>query len=175
MSEERVREALRALRKADSGVTTAPEAEIRTLLKFRRQCRQRRLQRIAMWSATAAAALVLAIPHWRTRQDPAPAVATVVPSAAPDSTSIVVPAATQVPLKQVASDPEEATTDFFPLVVSAPPFEHGLLVRVTVTAEAMRAVGLPVSDEHLSDPVEADVLVGQDDLARAIRFVNYRN
>ena len=176
MSEERVTEALSALRRADAGVTIAPEAEIRTLLKFRRQRRQRRLQRIAMLSATAAAALVLAIPPWRARQHPAPAVAIAVPSATPDPTGIAVPVAVpQMPVKQVASNPEEITTDFFPLMVSAPPFERGLLVRVTVTAEAMRAVGLPVDDEHLSDPVDADVLVGQDDLARAIRFVSYRN
>lgn len=80
-------------------------------------------------------------------------------------------------MKQAARKPaerEEIATGFFPLMDNPPPFERGLLVRMTVPASAMRAVGLPVGDDHLSDPVQADLLVGQDDLARAIRFVSYR-
>jgi hypothetical protein len=53
----------------------------------------------------------------------------------------------------------------------APPFERGELIRVNVSAAAMRTVGLPVDEDHLADHVQADVLVGQEGLARAIRFV----
>ncbi len=56
-----------------------------------------------------------------------------------------------------------------------PPFERGELVRVVVPASTMRDVGLPVSQDHLSDFVQADVLVGQEGLARAIRFVGFEN
>jgi hypothetical protein len=37
----------------------------------------------------------------------------------------------------------------------------------------MRKVGLPVNEDRLSDRVYADVLVGDEGLARAIRFVRY--
>lgn len=65
MCEERVTEALNALRSADAGVETGPESEIRTLLAFRRQQRRRRLRRMAaVWGASgaiAAAAIVLLV------------------------------------------------------------------------------------------------------------------
>jgi hypothetical protein len=67
----------------------------------------------------------------------------------------------------------EIVTDFFPLVDYAPPFERGELVRVSLPASAMRTVGLPVREDRLGDRVQADVLVGQEGLARAIRFVSY--
>ena len=62
---------------------------------------------------------------------------------------------------------------FFPLLDVAPPFESGEMLRVTVPASTMREVGLPVNEDHLTDRVYADVLVGQEGLARAIRFVSY--
>jgi hypothetical protein len=37
----------------------------------------------------------------------------------------------------------------------------------------MQIVGLPVREEHLADPVQADVLIGEEGLPRAIRFVTF--
>jgi hypothetical protein len=56
----------------------------------------------------------------------------------------------------------------------APPLERAELWRVVVPASTMRAVGLPVREDRLEDPVEADLVVGQEGIARAIRFVSYR-
>jgi hypothetical protein len=67
----------------------------------------------------------------------------------------------------------EIVTEFFPLLDVAPPFERGELLRVTVPASTMRKVGLPVNQDRLGDRIYADVLVGQEGLARAIRFVSY--
>ncbi|HEV2200402.1 MAG TPA: hypothetical protein VGR73_11335 [Bryobacteraceae bacterium] len=67
--------------------------------------------------------------------------------------------------------PAEMVTDFFPLLDPAPPFERGEILRVNIPASAMQAVGLPVRDERLGDRVQADVLVGEEGLPRAIRFV----
>ena len=69
--------------------------------------------------------------------------------------------------------PHEVTTKFYPLIEDAPPFERGELLRVSLPASSMRSVGLPVSEDRLSETVQADVLVGQEGLARAIRFVRY--
>ena len=69
--------------------------------------------------------------------------------------------------------PREVTTEFYPLIEDAPPFERGELLRVSLPASAMRSVGLPVNEDRLGETVQADVLVGQEGLARAIRFVRY--
>jgi hypothetical protein len=175
MCEERVREALKALRRADAGVETGPEAGIRALLAFRRQQRRRRLQRMAVWS-TMAAAVALAAMLWPARKTPQ-VVAAIKAPVEIEAAAIPVLAPPPPLVKRAVrkpAEPEEIVTAFYPLMDSPPPFERGLLVRMIVPASAMRTVGLPVGEDHLADPVQADVLVGQDDLARAIRFVSYR-
>ena len=77
------------------------------------------------------------------------------------------------PLERPVELQRETVTQFFPLLDVAPPFERGELLRVMVPASTMRRVGLPVNENRLADPVYADVLVGQEGLARAIRFVSY--
>ena len=64
-------------------------------------------------------------------------------------------------------------TEFFPLIDSAQPFERGQMLRVQLPAAAMRNVGLPVREDHLADPIQADVLVGEEGMPRAIRFVRF--
>ncbi|HLL72449.1 MAG TPA: hypothetical protein VK363_13490 [Pyrinomonadaceae bacterium] len=68
----------------------------------------------------------------------------------------------------------ESMTDFISLVADqtpAPPLESGQLVRVQVPRAALASLGLPLNAERGNEPVKADVLVGYDGLARAIRFV----
>jgi hypothetical protein len=60
---------------------------------------------------------------------------------------------------------------FFPLVDFDSPVGRGELVRVNLPAAAMRTVGLPVREDRLSERVEADVLVSEDGVATAIRFI----
>ena len=67
----------------------------------------------------------------------------------------------------------EIATEFFPLMDVPLPFERGELLHVIVPAATMRAVGLPVNEDRLADRVQADVLVGEEGLARAIRFLRY--
>ncbi|MBK7598895.1 MAG: hypothetical protein IPJ07_10375 [Acidobacteria bacterium] len=71
----------------------------------------------------------------------------------------------------------EDATDFFP--VNGPvngndaraPMESGQLIRVLMPQSALAKFGLPVNLERGDIPVKADLLVGEDGLARAIRFV----
>jgi len=72
----------------------------------------------------------------------------------------------------------EYATDFFPLSYSddQKPMEGGEVIRVQVIRvqmprPALIAFGLPVNVERADVPVKADLLVGEDGLARAIRFV----
>jgi hypothetical protein len=70
-------------------------------------------------------------------------------------------------------EPHEVVTDFFPLMNPAPSFGRGQMLRVQLPAAAMQTVGLPVREEHLDDLVQADVLVGEEGMPRAIRFVRF--
>jgi hypothetical protein len=75
-----------------------------------------------------------------------------------------------------AAKPNEAEsmTDFISLVADTPaatPLESGQLVRVQVPRAALASLGLPLNAERGNEPVKADVLLGGDGLARAIRFV----
>lgn len=51
------------------------------------------------------------------------------------------------------------------------PLESGSVLRVEIPASALISMGLRITTEDLSKPVLADLLVGQDGLPRAIRFV----
>ncbi len=67
----------------------------------------------------------------------------------------------------------ELTTDFIPLVpcVGLDCFEGGQLVRVAMPRIALIFLGLPMNEQLAQEPVTADVLIGGDGVARAIRFV----
>jgi hypothetical protein len=80
-----------------------------------------------------------------------------------------------VAARDTAARPEFAT-DFFPLPYAPPlePGDGGQIVRVRLPRSAMRTVGLPVNDDdRWFDRVPADVVLGQDGVARAVRFVKF--
>jgi hypothetical protein len=68
---------------------------------------------------------------------------------------------------------EEVTTDFIPLMQGGrfAQGEGGHLVRVELPRSALISFGLPVNAEAAGGRVKADVLLGEDGTARAIRFV----
>lgn len=67
----------------------------------------------------------------------------------------------------------EYVTDFFPLAYGGyqRPMQSGEVIRVQMPRSALIAFGLPVNIERADVPVEADLLIGEDGLTRAIRFV----
>ena len=77
---------------------------------------------------------------------------------------------TQVSFRAAA--PEEVTTEFFPLIHGSVPLTDGQLVRIEVPRTALNAFGLGSESQALAvGTVLADVIVGEDGLARAVRFV----
>jgi len=68
---------------------------------------------------------------------------------------------------------QEIATDFIPVIFSedAQPMERGQLIRVQMPRSAMLKFGLPMNFERANVPVKADLLIGEDGLAQAIRFV----
>jgi hypothetical protein len=183
MSDEQVRRALQMLAVADRDQSAPPAVEERLKLAFRRRRKVLAWKRTAIWTMAAAAAIVgiAVLRDSKPRQSAAPLISHVQPPATGNPT-VKPPAVQQVvasttpkrsPQRGRPLPPREVVTEFFPLVDYAPPFERGELVRMRVPASTMRAVGLPVREDRLTDPVQADVLVGQEGMARAIRFVSY--
>jgi hypothetical protein len=70
-----------------------------------------------------------------------------------------------------ALENREVMTDFLPVIYDPEPIEHGRLVRVRLPRAALTTFGLPVNEQLAEEPIKADVLLGEDGLARAVRFV----
>jgi hypothetical protein len=183
-SEESVVAALRALAEEDAELEAPLRVEDRVRKGFRRRHAGRKWRNGLTWSLALAAVLIVVVfVGMRDKQHPAPPRAKEVATRPPqlavaDPLPEEAPAA--VPVRQARriapkSDPQsrEVVTEFFPLLDVALPFERGELLRVTVPASTLRKVGLPVAENRLADRVYADVLVGNEGLARAIRFVSY--
>jgi anti-sigma factor RsiW len=76
------------------------------------------------------------------------------------------------PAPQVVAS-EEIVTPFFALPFSdaALPLDQAGVIRVELPRSALRLAGLPVDENRRNERVHADLIVGVDGLARAIRFV----
>lgn len=164
-----VKEALRALAAADAQMEGSSELETRVRSAFRAHRRRRIVRHAVAWTLAAAAAVVTIVSFAVWRPEP-PKTVREAPAPVPTRASVPVVAASK-PVRQVARMPREIVTDFFPLIDAPPPIGRGELVRVMVPASTMRTVGLPVNEDRLTDQVKADVLVSEDGLATAIRFV----
>jgi hypothetical protein len=174
-SEDQVLAALKDLAAHDREREAHENIEARVRAAFRRERKMQRMRRGTIWSLAAAAVVAvifLALP----RERPAPTMVAK-PAPPPEILAAVEPPAPEVhPVRRAAArkpPPREIATEFFPLMDVALPFERGQLLRVVVPASTMRPVGLPVNEDRLSERVQADVLVGEEGLARAIRFVRY--
>jgi hypothetical protein len=80
--------------------------------------------------------------------------------------------AAPVPARQV-EEPAEVATDFFEIPYAEPlrPEERADVFRIQMPRAGMAAFGLPVSGGRLDVRITADVLMGEDGVARAIRFI----
>lgn len=69
---------------------------------------------------------------------------------------------------------KEVVTDFFPIGYGNAPNlqDGGQLLRVELPRSAVARFGLPINMDRTGERVKADVLVGADGLAQAIRFVH---
>jgi len=178
MTEEQVQRALRVLAEQDRELEARTEVETQVLQGFRaarRQRMMRMMRRAAIWPAAIAAAVAIAMVA-PTRPKPAdPPRRVEQPAAAPVDRHGDVLAAEPVPPTRTpaAAMRREVVTQFFALTDSSLPLDRGQLLRVRVPASMMYSVGLPVNPDRWAERVDADVLVGEEGMARAIRFVGY--
>jgi hypothetical protein len=75
---------------------------------------------------------------------------------------------------QEEGDAEAASGEFIPLPNAArlAPSEDGNLVRIEIPRSTMIALGYPVAADRGAELVQADVVLGSDGLARAVRFLD---
>ena len=77
------------------------------------------------------------------------------------------------PVIQPVAAVQQDTSEFIALsdADTATPLEHATIVRVQLPLSSFRDIGLAINEQNAADRVQADVLLGQDGLARAVRFV----
>ena len=70
-------------------------------------------------------------------------------------------------------DGGEIVTDFMPASFGGNimPMDSGEILRVKLPRSVMLSYGLPVNPDRVDEPITADLVVGSDGVARAIRFV----
>jgi hypothetical protein len=148
----------------------------RTLVAFDREFSHPRIAwtRLLAFAAAVvllagAAAIYATRPHLHA---PAGIAVKPMPAARQSARSVEAAARAPQPSRHAARHvPQEIVTEFYPLIYAPPPLVNGTLMRVTVSATAMQLAGLPVREEQLDQNIQADLLLGDDGTARAIRFV----
>jgi hypothetical protein len=182
---------------AVAGDTTggpSPAVKAALMAEFRRRRVVTPMRRPALWwiaGVAAAAALLLAVfaTRGRREQPAVPPVTTVQaatsapPVTAPPVESIAPPPAPKRVARPVrvaakprpapAGEPPEVATEFFIIPYAEPlrPEERADVFRIQVPRASMSAFGLPVGGGRLDARIQADVLAGEDGVARAIRFI----
>ena len=134
-------EAMNALSLATADAGPSPEVERKLVAAFR----ARKARRQVPYGVIAASVLLFAAASWLVR------------------TSAPAPTAAQA----------EVVTDFIAVEGTDPAelVDSPILVRVKLPRAALVKFGLPMNQERSSEFVNADVVLGNDGLARAIRFV----
>jgi hypothetical protein len=139
--------ALRRLRDDDEKLSASAAVEARLLEEVRRLQKPQRGWSPQLIAALVAASIVIAtvsITLWKLR--------------APAPVAVVV---------------QEVTTEFFPLFYASVPAVQSHVVRMELPQASLARFGLMSADDidHATGTVLADVVIGDDGLARAVRFV----
>ena len=150
--ERALTEWLRQVADADATSGASPAVRERLLEEVRARSRSRRVAALKMYALAAGLVIATALPVWQLTTRPS------------IEKSLVV---------TIPSGDTEVATAFYPLAYGAVPVTHGSIVRVAVSPAAVAALGVePIGvSAATTDVLLADVVVGEDGLARAVRFV----
>lgn len=151
--ERALAEWLRQVADADATSGASPAVRERLLEEVRARSRSRRVAALKMYALAAGLVIATALPVWQLTTRPSI-----------EGTPRVV---------TIPSGDAEVATAFYPLAYGAVPVTHGSIVRVAVSPAAFAALGVePIGvGTSTTDVLLADVVVGEDGLARAVRFV----
>jgi hypothetical protein len=176
---------------AASAARDVPPARVQAavLAEFRRAHKQVPIRRpFIKWVALAAAAMILLALFVTTRHSPQKTVTTVAPppqTPLPVHPAPIAPAAIAKVPKPVKRrhaakvqppppvETQEVATDFFEIPYTEPlrPGERADVFRMQMPRANMAVFGLPVTGGHLDSRITADVLIGEDGVMRAVRFI----
>jgi hypothetical protein len=165
---------------AEAATFSAPASVEHALLREMTNLHRLRRRRIVYSVVSGAMAAGLAFTVWMTHQTasrpPVVAIAPKMPQVIAPVLTAVVPAV--VKHRSHAAKPAPTPQEPFiaiPYTLPLEPYERADVMRMDVPVAALIAVGLPM---NMADPAalaRADVLVGQDGRARAIRLVTSSN
>jgi hypothetical protein len=142
-----------AIQDRDDGVSAAVRARLLQEVRTVRLARRRTV--LKSWLLMMALTLAIIVPVWQLAvlETPRP----------------------QSPQSGTVTPEGELVTAFYPLDYSMVPMSSSRLVRMEVPVSALAAFGLSdaaeMSEPTFTNTLLADVLVGDDGLARAVRFV----
>jgi len=153
-----VAQGLRLLAAEMKHVSAPARVEVRLLRAYREQYgRSAEAGGVHHWWAAAAAAMLLvAGALWMGMRPPAP------PQVAASSS----------PAAVAGAEEDDAAFVALPNAAGSLQDEDVDLVRVELPRSAVTALGMPAGDDSDAGSVEAEVLVGPDGMARAVRFLN---
>jgi len=142
-------DAFRAIAEADAALRASSGVEARLVSDVRTIARARRMGALKLYATAAVLVLAVGGSVWSLRGP-----------------------VSDLTLRSPTPDPRfpELTTEFFPLHYSSVPVVDPRIVRLQVSRAALARFGVE-SVRSTSDTVLADVIVGSDGLARAVRFV----
>jgi len=153
--DRRLKEALRAVAAEDEMRSASPDVRERLLQEVHAIARPRwNRMRLLQLAAAAILFIAIALPAWYSGR----------------RSSVATPDDAGAPVQSVV---REEATDFFPLAYSTVPAPGGYVVRMQVPRATLDSFGVTAfaSSDDGSETVAADVIVGGDGLARAVRFV----
>lgn len=175
-NEQELLQGLRALA-ADSPREAPAYVERRLLAELHRRSGARRRNLWWMASSAAAIAAAVAVALWI---QPAPRKAAPLRASVANSQPSHVMTAATAPViqpamrvRKAASRPNQTAMSFYPLpdAEALPPLENATVIRVQLPMSSLRLMGFQINEDRASERIEADVLLGQDGLARGVRFV----
>jgi hypothetical protein len=174
-AEKCLTEGLRAWAAASTEEQAPPRVEEKLRAAFRRQPAPVRHGRgwltIAAAGSVAAAILLFKLPEPPPVAPPARKVVTVVQAPAPVIELKKSRQANRLSHRRPVQ--HEIATEFLPVAADDgwTPLDGGRLVRVKLPRSALGVFGLPVDAERGPEQVQADVMLSNDGILRAIRFV----
>ena len=77
------------------------------------------------------------------------------------------------PARVAQASKRESYTEFFPInnSFSRDQLDRGQVIRVQLPRSALFTIGMPVDVNRLDESIKADLVMGEDGMARAVRFV----
>jgi len=166
-NEQQLVEGLRALAALEPR-QASPRVEQTLRATFRARAERRRR---TIWASTAAALVATAAAIAVLFFGPGPWHRN---TAAPQIASELLAPAPSVPAAQYAVvRTDELASSFYPLPEAdeLPPVETTLVVRVQLPVSSLQLMGFSMEEDARAEPVQAEVLLGQDGLARGVRLV----